>query len=102
MDDIFELNQSWPDELKELSRRRYRAACRVANLENAVTHADPTAFDDVMDRLEAAQDELRTVGRAFMVARLGWESKQIVAAGEPSTATSKLHGGSEETVDEKI
>ncbi len=101
MDDIFELNQSWPDELKELSCRRYRAACRVANLENAVTHADPTAFDDVMDRLEAAQDELRTVGRAFMVARLGWESKQIVAA-SGAQHRDMLHGGSEETVDEKV
>lgn len=68
----------WPEELKELSRRHYRAACRVRNLETAVTQIDPTGFDSVMDQLEAAREELYTIGTAFWKAKRAWETKRIM------------------------
>ncbi len=79
---------TWPEELKELSRRHYRAACRVRNLENAVGRVDPTGFDSVMDQLEAAREELCTIGTMFWKAKWAWETKGIMPEAE-------LHAGGE-------
>lgn len=78
----------WPDELKELSRRHYRAVCRVRNLENAVGRVDPTGFDPVMDQLEAAREELYTIGNRFWKAKWAWETRRIMPEAE-------LHAGGE-------
>ena len=79
---------AWPDELKELSRRHYRAVCRVRNLENAVGRVDPTGFDSVMDQLEAAREELYTIGNTFWKAKWAWEMRRIMPEAE-------LHAGRE-------
>jgi hypothetical protein len=53
--------ESWPDELKNAQRDLQRAYYRVVNLEARVKFADD--FDGVMDELEIAQDDFRTMIR---------------------------------------
>ena len=51
-------------ELKELKRKLDRAACRVKCLEANITRIDYREFDTLMDELENAQAEVRTLSIA--------------------------------------
>lgn len=62
--------EAWPEELKELSRRQYRACQRVRNLEAYITRVDPEEFDTVMAELENARSVAISTGIEF--ARRNW------------------------------
>ena len=53
-------------ELKELKRKRDRAVCRVKCLEANITRIDYREFDTLMDELENAQAEVRTLSIAVI------------------------------------
>ena len=53
---------AWPLELQEAERRRYRAVCRVKMLEAQLDRIGPEEFDQLMERLEAAQAEVYEAG----------------------------------------
>ena len=72
--DGFGFCQAWSDELKELSRKHYRAACRVRNLEGAIDRTDPADFDDLMNQLETAQQEVYAAAEDFRRAKAVWDS----------------------------
>lgn len=59
---MYSYNASWPKELQDAERRRYRAACRVRCLESSLDRIDPGEFDQIMDQLEAAIVEVQTAG----------------------------------------
>ena len=80
---------AWPDELKELSRRHYRALCRVQNLEAAITRTDPNDFDNLMDQLELARQEIYTITDQFRRAKWEWEWEWEI----PQTAQRYTAGG---------
>lgn len=87
---------SWPNELKELSLRHYRAECRVRNLEAAITRIDPCEFDALMDQLELAQQDLRKTGMRFNLCKYAWESQQFGGKGSGCCAgvgDAELHNG---------
>lgn len=65
--------EAWPDELKELNRKRYRAICRVRNLEASIKRVSPYEFDAVMDELEQAQEQVQALAIQFDKARWAWE-----------------------------
>lgn len=65
--------QAWPDELKDLSRRHYRAVCRVRCLEAAITRTDPSDFDALMDQLEEVQQEVYTLAADFRKAKYAFD-----------------------------
>ena len=73
--DSFGYCQAWPDELKDLSRRHYRAVCRVRCLEAALTRIDPSDFDALMDQLEDVRQEAYMLGSAFWRMKYDWESQ---------------------------
>ena len=64
---------AWPEELKDLSRRHYRAVCRVRCLEAALTRTDPSDLDVLMDQLEAARQEVYALSSAFRRMKYDWE-----------------------------
>ena len=51
----------YAEKLRTLERRRYRAECEARCLEAHLTRIDPKEFDWLMTRLEAVQEELRTI-----------------------------------------
>ena len=59
---MFTYCPSWPQELQDAERRRYRAACRVRCPESSLDHIDPADFDQVMDQLETAIMEAQVAG----------------------------------------
>lgn len=59
---MFTYCPSWPQELQEAERRRYRAACRVRCLESSLDRINPAEFDQVMNQLEAAIVEVQVAG----------------------------------------
>ena len=73
----FGYRESWPDSLKELSRKHYRACCRARNLENFVEHVDPWDFDDAMNQLERAQADVIETAIAFQKAQQEWDITQM-------------------------
>lgn len=64
--------EAWPDEMKELSRKHYRALQRIRNLEAYITRVDPDEFDAVMADLENAKAEAINAGAAFTRCNLKW------------------------------
>ena len=86
---------AWPEELKELSRRNYRAACRVRNLEAALDRIAPNEFDAVMDQLETARRELYNTSAEFMRVKWRWDFDDLKkrmdnsAGGADGTAAEK-------------
>lgn len=68
---MFTYNASWPQELQEAERRRYRAACRVRCLESSLDRIDPGEFDQVMDQLEAS-----AAGYEVIRLRVKWAAEQ--------------------------
>ena len=78
----FEYCPAWPDGLKELSRRQYRAACRIRNLEASLDRISPNDFDRVMDQLEAARTEQIIISEKFMQAKFkydGFDPAELIA-----------------------
>ena len=63
--DSFGYCQAWPDALKDLSRRHYRAMCRLRCLEAALDRTDPDDFDALMNQIEATQQEVYTLAVDF-------------------------------------
>lgn len=51
------------EELKEAKRRHYRAVCKLRCLTAALDRTDPEDFDNLMDRIEAAQEAVWEAGR---------------------------------------
>ena len=47
------------EKITAAERRRYRAECKVRCLEANLERVDPREFDQLMDQLEAAQEEAR-------------------------------------------
>lgn len=74
--DSFGYCAAWSEELRDLSRRHYRAVCRVRCLEAALTRTDPSDFDALMGQLETARQEVYTLGSAFwrMKYEYDWET----------------------------
>ena len=70
---MFEFVSAWPDEVKALNRARYRAICRMRNLEASIERVSPHEFDGMMDELEQAQEEVQALSIKFDNARRAWE-----------------------------
>ena len=73
---MFTYNASWPQELQEAERRRYRAACRVRCLESSLDRIDPGEFDQVMDQLESSKLEASAAGYEVIRLRVKWAAEQ--------------------------
>lgn len=73
---MFTYNTSWPQELQDAERRRYRAACRVRCLESSLDRIDPGEFDQVMDQLEAALVEVHMAGAEVIRLQVKWAAEQ--------------------------
>lgn len=76
--DNFGYCEIWPEEMKELSRRNYRAACHVRCLEAALDRIAPTDFEALMTELEAARQELFNTASGFRQMKLQWTGKSII------------------------
>lgn len=61
----FDYCPEWPEEIKVLYRSRYRAVCRMKNLEAYIERVTPREFDAVMDELENAREEVQTISMQF-------------------------------------
>lgn len=70
-----EYREVWPDDLKALARQAYRCQCRVKNLEAAVSHVDPREFGALMDELELAIEDCRTVVSKIQAAERKWDEQ---------------------------
>ena len=64
--------QAWPDALKDLSRRHYRAMCRLRCPEAALDRTDPDDFDALMNQIETTQQEVYTLAVDFQKAKYNW------------------------------
>ena len=76
----YEYCEAWPDELKELSRQRYRALHRVRCLEAAITRIDPSQFDALMEQVEHAQREVSRIRTHYLRMKWEYENRQMDAA----------------------
>ena len=69
---MYEYNFSWPPELQEAERRRYRAECKVRCLEASLDRISMAEFDSVMAQIEAAQMELYAAAQEELRLRCEW------------------------------
>lgn len=56
--------EAWPEELKEVERRRYHAACLIRCLEAKLERVEPFSeeFDQTMTQLDQAHQDAREAG----------------------------------------
>lgn len=78
---VYDFCEAWPDDLKELSRQAYRAACRVENLQGAIPRVEPREFGTLMDELERAIADCREVTLRFRKAKLDWDTQNLTTWG---------------------
>ena len=69
-----EFSESWPQHLRDLYWRRYRAIQKVRNLESHIRRIDPREFERVMDALEQANKDLVEANFNFSNALSRWNA----------------------------
>ena len=98
----FEFCFGWPQDLKDAEWRRYRAECRVRNLEGALDCTPPEEFDGLMSQIEAARKELIVAGQEVLQARIQWAQgdyfRQKGEAAEQNDVERNEHGAEQKRV----
>lgn len=79
---MYEYNSSWPPELQEVERRRYRAECKVRCLEASLDRISMAEFDSVMNQIEAAQSELYSAALEALRLKCSFFSMPCMEEGE--------------------
>ncbi len=80
---------TWPEELKELNRKHYRAVCKMRNLEAYIEQVSPYEFDAVMDELEQVRDQVQAFALEFEKAYRRWANADIARITTRSRETEK-------------
>lgn len=70
--------EAWPQYLKDLYWRYYRAMQKAENLRNYIQRVDPKDFEKVMDDLEQAEKDFMNANSEFFSARRQWEASDSV------------------------
>lgn len=65
--------EAWPQYLKDLYWRYYRAMRKAENLRNYIRHVNPKDFEKVMSDLEQAEKDITKAYLEFFHARFQWE-----------------------------